>query len=204
MPTFQSLSPTGEALELEMSTGLSARTLVPLINRTYGLSLKGDDFINTNVYQGQDKHLRLDMFNNDTGSLEWIFKHRNRASIESQLDFIPNPKEIPYPKVSKHYTKVLNSTVELSFLINIPVNKPIDAGYCDTPRILANLLNNYNIGGWNFDSYSERTTDNFILRYIGETYNVPPIYNVFPNSIFTAVIELKEVDQYQTYILAVV
>ena len=100
---------------------------------------------------------------------------------------------------------LINNKTQLEFLedCEIGIVDPSHLVTNNKSRLLANLLNNYNIGSWNNNPNSIRTTANFIVDYIGDPELAPLEYRFNINCSYIVVLSLLDNKKYEQYVLMV-
>lgn len=116
-----------------------------------------------------------------------------------------NPKLIEYPKVNEYFSIFINHEKELDFLKGTTLHeKDLSGAFGNTKsRDLAKLLNFYGIDSWTNNPQDNKTTAQFILRYLGPNEECPEYYQFNPASEFVCVVELKVNRVYQLYYIQV-
>lgn len=124
--------------------------------------------------------------------------------VRSELS-LTNPKVIEYPEVNKYFSIFINHEKELDFLKgSILHEKDLSGAFGNTKsRDLAKLLNFYGIDSWTNNPQDNKTTSQFILRYLGPNETCPDCYQFNPASDYVCVVELKVNRLYQLYYLQV-
>ena len=117
-----------------------------------------------------------------------------------------NPKNFDkFPRVQQYFNILINNKTQLEFLedCEIGIVDPSHLVTNNKSRLLANLLNNYNIGSWNNNPNSIRTTANFIVDYIGDPELAPLEYRFNINCSYIVVLSLLDNKKYEQYVLMV-
>lgn len=127
----------------------------------------------------------------------------NGVKLVRANGFITNPKDFDYPYVNEFFNVLINDKDELYFLKDVKLEEKNNQWVFGNskPRLLANLLNNYDIGSWSNNPSGHNTTSGFILHYIGECYNAPDKYNFNPDAPYMAVMSLIVHNKYELFSL---
>ena len=191
-------------VQLDKTTTVSA--VVSSINEMYGESIDATQYEDSLPFVDKDGLLTLHFVDIETGETRWVFKDRYSIERQSQITMIENPKDFIYPQVIKNFAVIVNTEKELEFMKGLRLDVRHDSGnICsDKSRLLARLLNRYNVGdGWSANPQDGNTTAYFMPRYIGPGADAPDVYNFNRDTKLLVVVELMKHGEYETYALTV-
>ncbi|QDJ97109.1 hypothetical protein PQC07_gp164 [Aeromonas phage D3] len=203
------MSQKQQNLYLSLKAGESVLSLIPALNKRYGLSLDPNKYHDDTVEHDELTRLSGGLVSKETGELDWIVIDSSDGSGKNTvlpMAQFKNPKKLLQTEISRYSCIQINTYKEIEFLEQVSVGVSNNIGFngSDAPRLLMELMNRYGIGsGWSCNHGRGNTTAGFTLLHLGKPETIPSEYLANSNVDYVAVVELETYTGKAVYSLTV-